>query len=256
MPVPVKAEAEFVHMDEAEPLKLECEHFLTCIREGKRPITDGAEGLKVLEVLNAAQRSMDSAKTVDPAAASEAEYFVHESSYVDKDVVIGKRTKIWHFCHLMPGTRIGEGCTLGQNVVVGPDVSVGNGCKIQNNVSVYKGVTLQDRVFCGPSMVFTNVYNPRAGIGRMDEARTTLVKTGATLGANCTIVCGNDVGRYAFVAAGAVVTKDVLDHSMVAGAPAKHKAWMCECGVRLNEDLTCPDCGLAYLEGPSGLTVN
>jgi UDP-2-acetamido-3-amino-2,3-dideoxy-glucuronate N-acetyltransferase len=252
MPVPVKAEPEYADMAEAEPLKLECLHFLECAEKGRNPLTDGAEGLRVLEILNAAQRSMDSARAVDMAAAP-AEYFVHESSYLDDGVVVGRGTKIWHFCHLMSGARIGENCNIGQNVVVGPDVTVGDGCKIQNNVSVYKGVTLEDRVFCGPSMVFTNVYNPRAGIARMDEAKPTLVRTGATLGANCTIVCGNDVGRYAFVAAGAVVTADVADHSLVAGAPAVHKAWMCECGVRLNEDLTCPDCGLAFAEAATGL---
>jgi len=253
MPVPVKAEAEFVNLDEAEPLKLECQHFLHCVETGERPTTDGVEGLRVLEVLNAAQRSMDTLKAVSLKPEAGEDFFVHESSYVDKDVVIGPGTKVWHFSHLLSGTRIGSGCSLGQNVLVGPDVSVGNGCKIQNNVSVYKGVTLEDRVFCGPSMVFTNVYNPRAGIRRMDEARPTLVKEGATLGANCTIVCGNTVGRCAFVAAGAVVTKDVADHSMVAGAPAVHKGWMCECGVKLDDDLTCPDCGLAFAQGQSGL---
>lgn len=253
MPVPVKADAEYVNLDEAEPLKIECLHFLHCVETGEKPATDGAEGLRVLEVLNAAQHSMDTLKAVTVKAGEADDCFVHESSYVDRNVTIGSGTKVWHFCHLMSGTKIGADCSLGQNVLVGPEVSVGDGCKIQNNVSVYKGVTLEDRVFCGPSMVFTNVYNPRAGIRRMDEARPTLVKTGATLGANCTIVCGNSIGRFGFVAAGAVVTKDVADHSMVAGAPAEHKGWVCECGVRLDEDLTCPDCGLAFAQGANGL---
>ena len=142
---------------------------------------------------------------------------VHPSAYVDEGASIGRGSKIWHFSHILPGTRIGEGCNIGQNVVIGPDVSVGNGCKIQNNVSVYQGVTLEDDVFCGPSMVFTNVYNPRANIRRMDEARPTLVKNGASLGANCTVVCGVTIGRCAFVGAGAVVTSDVPDYALVYG---------------------------------------
>ena len=173
-------------------------------------------------------------------------FFVHPSSCIDDDVIIGEGTKIWHFSHIMPGTRIGADCNIGQNVVAGPDVTIGNGCKIQNNVSLYKGVTLQDEVFCGPSMVFTNVFNPRANIRRMDEARPTLVKRGASLGANCTIVCGTTIGRYAFVGAGAVVTRDVPDHALVYGNPATARGWVCECGGKLDEGLACPACGLRY----------
>ena len=171
------------------------------------------------------------------------EFFVHPTTELDEHVTIGKNTKIWHFSHIMKNTVIGENCNLGQNVVAGPDVCIGNGCKIQNNVSIYKGVTLEEDVFCGPSMVFTNVFNPRSHIKRMDEARPTLVKKGASLGANCTIVCGVTIGKYAFVGAGAVVTKDVPDHALVMGNPARQTGWICECGEKLNHAFTCPVCG-------------
>src|SRR5919112_389537 len=159
--------------------------------------------------------------------------YVHESAYIDKGAQIGKRTKVWHFSHVMSGATIGENCSLGQNVMVASNVNIGNGCKIQNNVSVYEGVTLEDYVFCGPSMVFTNVFNPRSEIPRMGELRPTLVKKGATLGANCTILCGITIGRYALIGAGAVVTKDVPDHALLVGNPARIVGWMCVCGVKL-----------------------
>jgi UDP-2-acetamido-3-amino-2,3-dideoxy-glucuronate N-acetyltransferase len=143
---------------------------------------------------------------------------------------------------VLKGSTIGQDCNIGQNVVVGPDVTIGNGCKIQNNVSVYKGVTLENGVFCGPSMVFTNIYNPRAEIRKMDQVRATLVKKGATLGANSTIVCGTTIGRYAFVGAGAVVNKNIPDHGLVVGNPAKQIGWVCECGERLSDDLECLVC--------------
>jgi UDP-2-acetamido-3-amino-2,3-dideoxy-glucuronate N-acetyltransferase len=158
---------------------------------------------------------------------------IHESSYVDEGVEIGAGTSIWHFCHVMTGSRIGRACRIGQNVVIGPRAVVGNGVKIQNNVSVYEGVTLEDDVFCGPSMVFTNVATPRAAVPRRDEYRTTLVGRGATLGANCTIVCGVTIGQHAFVAAGAVVTRDVKPFALVAGVPARHVGWMSAHGERL-----------------------
>jgi UDP-2-acetamido-3-amino-2,3-dideoxy-glucuronate N-acetyltransferase len=173
-------------------------------------------------------------------------FFVHESSYVDERVTIGAGTRIWHFCHVLSGSNIGKDCSIGQNVVIGPDVTIGNRCKIQNNVSVYKGVTLEDDVFCGPSMVFTNVFNPRAHIRRMDEVRPTLVKRGATLGANCTIVCGCSIGMYAFVGAGAVVTKNVPDYALVAGNPARHMGWVCQCGEKILSDLRCVCCQRQY----------
>ena len=179
--------------------------------------------------------------------------FVHHTSIIDENVRIEKDTKIWHFSHILSGSKIGERCNIGQNVVIGPDVTVGNECKIQNNVSVYKGVTLEDGVFCGPSMVFTNVYNPRAEIRKMDEARPTVVQKGATIGANATIICGNDIGRYAFIGAGAVVTKDVPDYALMVGNPAKQTGWVCECGEKLDNALKCAVCSKQYKKGANGL---
>ena len=161
------------------------------------------------------------------------DYFAHESAYIDKGCEIGRGTKIWHFSHVMPGSRIGRNCNIGQNVVIGPDATIGNQCKIQNNVSVFKGVTLEDGVFCGPSMVFTNVYNARAEMRKMDQVRPTLVKKGATIGANATIICGVTIGRYAFIGAGAIVNRNVPDHALVVGNPGKEIGWACECGEPL-----------------------
>ena len=170
-------------------------------------------------------------------------YFVHESSYVDDNVAIGSGTKIWHFCHILTNARIGENCIIGQNVCIERDVIVGNRCKIQNNVSIYTGVTLEDEVFCGPSCVFTNVYNPRAFIERKAEFRPTLVKRGATIGANATIVCGVVIGCYAMIAAGAVVKQDVPDYAIVAGVPARQTGWTCKCGTTLNFNRRTPATG-------------
>ena len=262
MPVASKAEAEIVPIEMVEPLRAECGHFLSCIREGKRPKTDGLEGLRVLKVLSASQASLDRSgviveldelkKTGGPESSrtvSKPKYFVHESAFIDEGVEIGEGTTIWHFSHMMKNARIGENCRIGQNVVVGRDVSIGRGCKIQNNVSVYEGVTLEDYVFCGPSMVFTNVFNPRSEIPRMDEMRTTLVKKGVTIGANATIVCGHTVGAYAFIGAGAVVTDDVPDFALLVGNPGKIKGWMCRCGIGLElteNNAVCKNCGLEY----------
>jgi len=173
-------------------------------------------------------------------------YFVHESSVLDDHVKIGRGTKIWYFSHILSGSDIGERCNIGQNVSFGLEVTIGDGCKIQNNVSVYRGVTLEDDVFCGPSMVFTNVSHPRAYVGRMDELRHTLVKKGATLGANSTIICGVTIGRHAFVGAGAVVTQDVPDYALVIGNPGKQVGWVCECGYRLDDEKDCASCGNNY----------
>jgi UDP-2-acetamido-3-amino-2,3-dideoxy-glucuronate N-acetyltransferase len=178
---------------------------------------------------------------------------IHESAYVDEPCEIGEGTRIWHFSHVMAGSRIGRGCNLGQNVVVSPEVVIGDGVKIQNNVSVYTGVVLEDGVFCGPSMVFTNVVNPRSDISRRDEYRRTVVRRGATLGANSTIVCGVEIGRYAFVGAGAVVTRDVPGYALVTGVPARRVGWMCRCGVKLSQDLRCSACRNAYARDGQGL---
>ena len=177
-------------------------------------------------------------------------YFVHESSYVDEPCQIGKGTKIWHFSHVMKNSVIGENCNIGQNVVVSPDVQLGNNVKIQNNVSVYTGVVCEDDVFLGPSMVFTNVINPRSGVIRKEEYMKTVVKKGASIGANATIVCGNNIGKYAFIGAGAVVTKEVPDYALMVGNPSKNIGWMSEFGERLNFDSTgiaiCDHTGLRY----------
>ena len=176
--------------------------------------------------------------------------FIHESSYVDEPCEIGEGTKVWHFCHIMKESKIGRNCSIGQNVLVSRGVEIGDGVKIQNNVSVYEGVTLEDNVFCGPSMVFTNVINPRSEIVRKNEYRATLVERGATLGANCTIMCGHTIGRYAFIGAGAVVTKDVPPFALMLGNPARRAAWMCRCGVRLPASAApvCGSCAAKYRE--------
>lgn len=186
------------------------------------------------------------------------DYFVHESSYVDEPCSIGAGSKIWHFSHIMSNCRIGERCNIGQNVVVSPDVVIGSNVKIQNNVSVYTGVILEDDVFCGPSMVFTNVINPRSHVVRKDEYRQTLVKRGASMGANCTIVCGITIEPYAFIGAGSVVTHDVPAYALMVGNPARVRGWMCACGIKLDfsasgpeESAKCVACGAQYLKRES-----
>lgn len=182
--------------------------------------------------------------------------FVHESSYIDDDVVIGEDTRVWYFCHVQSGASIGKRCNIGQNVFVGAGVRIGDGVKIQNNVSVYEGVELGDYVFCGPSCVFTNDLTPRARFPKdKSEYKKTLVGEGATIGANATIVCGHDIGEWAMVAAGAVVTKDVPDHALVAGVPAQVVGYMCHCGKQLPEDLSCRHCGRSYRRVDMGLKL-
>ena len=176
-----------------------------------------------------------------------ADYFVHESSYIDEDVVIGKNTKIWHFCHIQSGARIGERCSMGQNINISNHVKIGNGVKIQNNVSVYEGVEIEDDVFCGPSCVFTNDLTPRAKFPKGNAGyKKTLIKQGASIGANATIVCGHTIGSWALIAAGAVVTKDVPDYALMGGVPAKQIGWVCQCGQILDKTLRCSECGKRY----------
>lgn len=179
--------------------------------------------------------------------------FIHETAIVDPGAVIGEGSRIWHWTHISAGAVIGANCNIGQNVFVADKVTIGKGCKVQNNVSVYQGVVLEDEVFCGPSMVFTNIYNPRAGIRKMDQVRPTLVRHGATLGANCTIVCGTTIGRYAFVGAGTVIVRDVPAHALVVGNPSRQIGWACQCGERLPVDLKCSVCQRQFVETPDGL---
>ena len=253
LPQPVKAEAELVPVEPDEPLGLECTHFLDCVETGAIPRTDGAEGLRVLRVLQAAGQSMSNSAPPEMVSIADTRLrsdlrgvFVHDTTYVDEDCSIGEGTRIWHFSHILRGCRIGRDCNFGQNVMVGPDVTVGDRCKLQNNVSLYPGVILGDGVFCGPSAVFTNVLNPRAEIERKDEFRPTPVGRGATIGANATVVCGHEIGEFSFIAAGAVVTSDVPPHALMVGVPARRVGWVSHDGERLGDDLVCPRTGRRY----------
>jgi UDP-2-acetamido-3-amino-2,3-dideoxy-glucuronate N-acetyltransferase len=248
-PVARKDEGQVVPIPEVEPLRVECEHFLNCVAKRERPRTDGISALRVLRVLEACEQSLrENGRPIELTARVE-HYFAHPTAVIDQPCEIGEGTRIWHFSHVMAGCQLGKGCNLGQNVVISPDVRIGNNVKIQNNVSVYTGVELEDDVFCGPSMVFTNVINPRSHVTRRNEYKRTIVRRGASLGANSTIVCGTTIGRYAFVAAGAVVNRDVPDYALVGGIPAKQIGWMCYCGIRLRdtrENVVCSACGRSY----------
>lgn len=256
IPIAHKAKFKSIPIDKEEPLRIELEHFVNCVIERTPPKTDGNEGLRVLKVLELAEKSiLTNSVSINDKLIIKKEYknnyFVHESAFIDENVEIGEGSKIWHFSHLLKNTKIGKNCILGQNVVVGPDVIIGNNVKIQNNVSVYKGVEIEDNVFCGPSMVFTNVINPRAFIERKSEFKRTLLKKGCTIGANATILCGTTIGEYALIAAGAVVTKDVVPYALMAGVPAKQIGWVCKCGTSLkdfdNDNYSvCKYCGKKY----------
>jgi len=188
----------------------------------------------------------------------EKEFFVHPTAVVDEPVEIGKKTQIWHFSHIMSGAKIGENCILGQNVFVGKGAILGSNIKAQNNVSIFDGVILEDDVFCGPSMVFTNVYNPRSFISRKEEFRKTLVKRGATIGANATVVCGCTIGQYALIGAGTVVTKDIPDYALVYGNPGSVKGWVCQCAVGIafqGGKAACPACGKQYEKDSKGVRM-
>ncbi|CRX38767.1 Gfo/Idh/MocA family oxidoreductase [Estrella lausannensis] len=257
------SQPEFIPLALGEPLKAECQHFLNCCQERISPKTDGIEGLRVLKVLEAAQLSLESSgekfhpKKLPVFSFAKPSYFAHESACVDDTATVGHDTKIWHFSHIMKGATIGDRCSIGQNVVVSPAVSIGSGVKIQNNVSIYTGVTVEEDVFIGPSAVFTNVINPRSPIPRKNEFKPTVIKQGATIGANSTIICGITIGRFSFVGAGAVVTKDVPPYALVVGNPAKQTGWMSRAGYKLplplktpqGETLSakCPGTGEEYL---------
>ena len=247
LPVAEPAAGEPVALVPAEPLAVELRHFLDCIAVGATPITDGAEGLAVLRVLAAASASLR------PRPG------IHPSVEIAPDAAVGAGTRIWHYSRVLAGSRVGAGCRIGQNVVIGPRATLGDGCKVQNNVSLYEGVTLEDEVFVGPSAVFTNVRSPRAAIDRRAEFAPTLVRRGATIGANATVLCGLTIGEFAFVAAGAVVTRDVAPFALVAGNPAARIGWVGHAGERLvsapGGTYTCPRTGRRYAESaPETLT--
>ena len=265
---PIKRDGptEVIPYEKKMPLTEELKYFAKHTNGEPIKIADAQNGVEVLEILEKASESLltgtatviPNPSILNPFLCSNSSPLtphatVHESAIVDEGSSIGAGTKIWHFSHILSGSNIGKNCNIGQNVAIGPDVTIGKQCKIQNNVSVYKGVTLEDGVFCGPSMVFTNIYNPRAEIRKMDQIRPTLVKKGATLGANCTIVCGVTIGRYAFIGAGAVVTRNVPDYALVVGNPGKQIGYMCECGEKLDEKLKCTVCGKAYQKNMEGL---
>jgi len=262
IPTAIKAKGESVTLEKFEPLKAECQHFIDCVRTRKTPLTDAQEGLRVLKVLDGCQQSLLKGGLVIEARREGLEskpksYFAHPSAFVDEGAEIGTGTKIWHFSHVMKEARIGEGCVIGQNVNVDGGTVIGNNVKIQNNVSIYTGAVIEDDVFLGPSCVLTNVSNPRSQVNRHSLYEKTTFRRGCTIGANSTIVCGVTIGRYAFVAAGSVVTKDVPDYALVMGNPARQRGWMSRHGHRLVADkngvMKCPESGFSYQEVQPGV---
>src|ERR1019366_7147174 len=262
IPPAFKADAEVVALDDREPLRAECQHFLDSVQNRTTPVSDGVEGIRVLRVLDACQRALlNDGVTLEPLTAGkkqELPYFVHESAYADEGAEIGARTKIWHFSHVMKGARIGQRCVVGQNVNVDGGTTIGNNVKIQNNVSVYTGAVIEDDVFLGPSCVLTNVTNLRSQVNRHSLYEATHLKRGCTIGANSPVVCGVTVGRYAFVGAGAVVTKNVSDFALVVGNPARQVGWMSRHGHRPGAPdpdgiMRCPESGYRYQEVEPGV---
>lgn len=258
VPTPTKSEGVSLPVPESEPLRSECLHFLECCHNRRSAKTDGLEGVRVLRVLKAAQSSLDrDGDAVSTAGDERRDYFAHPLAVVDPRATVGLGAKIWHFSHVMAGAEIGPGCNLGQNVVVSPSVKLGRNVKVQNNVSIYSGTVIEDDVFLGPSCVLTNVTNPRSQVNRQGLYERTLVRRGATIGANATIVCGTTLGRYCFIAAGAVVTRDVPDYALMVGAPARHVGWMSRHGHRLSADadgtFRCPESGFTYREVEKGV---
>ncbi|GBE30738.1 UDP-2-acetamido-3-amino-2, 3-dideoxy-D-glucuronate N-acetyltransferase [bacterium BMS3Bbin04] len=257
MPTAVKAEREVIEIPPAEPLKNECQAFLDAVESRKPPISDGHEGLDVLRMLNYCQTSLENngqniRVSGDQTPKEDKPYFVHPTAFVDEPSDIGEGTKIWHFCHVMKNATIGKKCVFGQNCNVDSGVKVGNNVKVQNNVSLYTGLEIEDDVFLGPSCVLTNVTNPRSQVLRHSLYEKTLLRRGCSIGANATIVCGIEIGRYAFVGAGAVVTATVPDYAMMLGVPAKQKGWVSRHGLPLRNPVdgiyTCPESGLRYQE--------
>ncbi|HEY3044211.1 MAG TPA: Gfo/Idh/MocA family oxidoreductase [Vicinamibacterales bacterium] len=262
VPTAVKAKGEIVDLENVEPLQAECRHFLECVASRTPPVSDGAEGLRVLRVLDACQRALQNGGVSLEGAEVKPDqkkrtFFAHESACVDDGAEIGDGTKVWHFSHIMKGARIGERSIIGQNVNVDGGAIVGNNVKIQNNVSVYAGVVIEDDVFLGPSCVLTNVTNPRSQVNRHALYEPTVLQRGCTIGANATIVCGVTIGRYAFVGAGSVVTRDVPDFALVMGNPARRVGWMSRHGHRLGPPdadgmMRCPETGHRYAETSAG----
>jgi UDP-2-acetamido-3-amino-2,3-dideoxy-glucuronate N-acetyltransferase len=254
---PIKRDGptDVIPYERCPPLRAELEYFVDHLDGRPIEIANGQNAVEVLETLERATASLlgstDAGRGGGSAGGATADYFVHPTSFVDDGVEIGAGTKVWHFSHVQSGARIGAGCTLGQNVNVGSNVRIGDGCKIQNNVSIYEGVELEDYVFCGPSMVFTNILDPRCKYPQRggEHYKPTRVREGASIGANATIVCGHSIGRHAFIAAGAVVTGDVADYALMKGVPGRRAGWVCECGEVLGEvkkHAACRRCGRKY----------
>ncbi|MFN8369796.1 MAG: Gfo/Idh/MocA family oxidoreductase [Bacteriovoracaceae bacterium] len=250
-----KVEGENVKLKEGEPLLTEAKAFIDSFTKNEKIASDGVEGLNVLKALTLAQKSLDSAgKAIAPEAIQKTNYFVHETAVVDKGAIVGEGSAIWHYSHISSNSKMGKNCKLGQNVFIAPGVEIGENVKIQNNISLYTGVICEDHVFLGPSMVFTNVTNPRSEVNRRDQYAKTIIRRGASVGANVTIVCGHELGEYCFIGAGAVVTKNVKPYALMVGNPARQLSWMSRFGIRLDLPLTsetevtatCPESGEKY----------